>query len=479
MDETTARQIVAARAIETHDPQRVWWTDDDRAWASRAAAEIVGADAPPEAFLARRSALVLERAGSRSPLVARTHATLAWRRWLTPLVLALAFVAGLSLDQVATGGRINVLAPPVLVLLVWNFAVYAALAVSPWLGTRRGGIHIGTGSLRAALVRLATGAKRMHADPGIPARAMTAYARDWATLASPLYAARAARILHVAAATLAAGVIVGLYVRGLALEYRAGWESTFLGARQVHAVLALVLAPGSALTGIPVPDTAHVAGIRSDVLPRGENAALWVHLYAGTVVALVVIPRLVLAMLASLRERRREAALALDPAEPYARRVLRDFTGTPLAVAVAPYSYALPQPARAHLATALQRAFGSATRIDWRATTAYGGEEAALHGAGVADLTVAVFSATATPETESHAAFLHALRAGGHAVVGVVDDSGVRARWPDDPKRLATRHSAWQTVLAACAVPVLFADLSSIDAGALEQGLARVLEGQP
>ena len=74
---------------------------------------------------------------------------------------------------------------------------------------------------------------------------MAALTADWARVAAPLYAARAARILHLAAAALALGVIAGLYVRGLAFEYRATWESTFLDPAQVRALLAAALAPGA------------------------------------------------------------------------------------------------------------------------------------------------------------------------------------------------------------------------------------------
>ena len=43
-------------------------------------------------------------------------------------------------------------------------------------------------------------------------------------------ALRAETALHAGAAALALGLVAGLYVRGLVLDYRAGWESTFLDA---------------------------------------------------------------------------------------------------------------------------------------------------------------------------------------------------------------------------------------------------------
>jgi hypothetical protein len=76
---------------------------------------------------------------------------------------------------------------------------------------------------------------------------------EWARAAAPLAAVRVGRSLHIAAFALALGAIAGMYVRGLVLEYRAGWESTFISAEAVHALLAFVLGPASALTGIRSP----------------------------------------------------------------------------------------------------------------------------------------------------------------------------------------------------------------------------------
>ena len=63
--------VVAVRAVETADGARASWSEADRAWASRAAAQVVGADATPDAYLARRAALAVERIGERA---------VAWRQ---------------------------------------------------------------------------------------------------------------------------------------------------------------------------------------------------------------------------------------------------------------------------------------------------------------------------------------------------------------------------------------------------------------
>ena len=90
--------------------------------------------------------------------------------------------------------------------------------------------------------------------------------------------------------------IAGLYVRGLVFEYRATWESTFLDAPTVRAILAAAYWPGARVLGLAVPDAAQIAAIRA---PASENAALWLHLMSATLAAVVIVPR------AGARRRRR------------------------------------------------------------------------------------------------------------------------------------------------------------------------------
>ena len=127
MDESSALKVVAMRAVETTDTARTLWTDEDRAWASRAAAEVVGAEGAPEAFLARRATLGIEKLGVLQPALPRIVRALQWRSWVGIVVVVGAFALGIVLDQVDSTQRINILAPPVLGLLFWNLAVYVAI----------------------------------------------------------------------------------------------------------------------------------------------------------------------------------------------------------------------------------------------------------------------------------------------------------------------------------------------------------------
>ena len=482
MDEYAALDVTAVRALETGDSERTLWSDADREWASRAAAEVVGEGADGETFLACRARLVLERIGARSAAVPRAARALRWRPWVGWLVIAGAFFLGVAVDCVGGVTHINLLAPPVMALLLWNVVVYAALVAGLVVPHGRPGR---AGPLRALLIRLAAergrGGRGDRGGSGGGSSGLRAILAalpgDWARIAAPLYAVRAARILHLAAATTALGVIAGLYVRGLAFEYRATWESTFLDAAQVRALLAAALAPGALLTGIAVPSVAALEAIRA---PGSENAAAWLHLLAASVAAVVVVPRLLLAVGVALVERRRATHVDVPLSDEYYRRLLRGYRGAAVRVRVIPYSYAAPQAALAGIEAIVARAFGSSAALTVDAPLAWGDDEAMaarplLDGE---DPVIALFNATATPEREAHGAFVAALAAGAEAarpVVAIVDESAFRARWPGQDRRLTERRAAWKDLFAESRVQPMFIDLAAPDLAAAEAALDAAL----
>src|SRR5690606_22507348 len=124
----------------------------------------------------------------------------AWRPWILPVALALAFGAGLATDALSAGRQVNLLAAPLLGVLVWNLLVYLVLL----------------GRVVAGLLR------RRTAGPGLMQRALLrGLARLPQTQAiTPGDAARAGALLHAASALFAVGLLAGLYLRGLAFEYR-------------------------------------------------------------------------------------------------------------------------------------------------------------------------------------------------------------------------------------------------------------------
>lgn len=459
LTETAALEITAVRAIESADSGRSVWSDEDRAWATRAAAAYVGSSATSEAFLAARADLALQRLRERSKPIRNTLAALQWRPWVGYLIVALAFVIGFALDQIGANQRINLLAPPLFGVLLWNLAVYVLLFA---LFVVRYGEAGASHPLRRLLVKMATGRGRgVRGDHGA---LVVRIVDEWTGLAQPVYAARAARVLHLAAAALACGLLAGLYARGVALEYAAGWESTFLDASSVRTLLAAALAPGAAWTGIPVPSLQQIEAIRA---PAGENAARWLHLIAATFAALVILPRFVLAAANAVLERYRTARLIDDLEAPYFARLLRGFAGGPVRVRVVPYSYTLSATATAALERLLRAVFGDNASVIIGAPVAYGATgldgDVALD-AGDTHLVV-LFNATGTPERDVHGAFLASLasrQGSGSTAIALVDDGPFRQRAENDARRLEQRQDIWRAMCeesnATCAFATLDPD---------------------
>lgn len=467
MDESSALSVAAVRAYETAEPVRALWSDADRAWASRAAAEVVGAQGSTEAFLARRASLALERLGERQPALTRAVAALRWRPWVASAIVGLAFALGVFLDQVGAAQRINLLAPPVLGLILWNLAVYAVIGAGYVV---RFGDASRPGPLRSLVARVAGGAARPRGDDAAR-EAIAVFGADWSRRAGPLYAMRAARILHLAAAVLAAGVLAGLYLRGLVLEYQAGWESTFLEPSTVRSIAAVFYAPGAWATGLPVPSVEEIAAIRA---PAGANAARWVHLMAATVAIVVIAPRLALALLSGLVERHRASHFAFPADDAYFRRILRGFRGGAARVRVLPYSYAPPPEVVSGLELVVGRSFGGSASMVVTPSADWGTDAPVEPGSAAGTTLVALFNATATPEREAHGAFLAALarrRDEADAVFALVDESAWIARFGADEARTAERRAAWRAACADAAVPAVFVDLAHPDLAAADAAL--------
>lgn len=477
MNEQDALAVTAVRAIETADRERALWSDADRSWASRAAAEVVGERADSDAFVARRARLALERLSERYPPLRRAVAVLHWRRWIGIAIIALAFLAGVVIDRIGDGRQINLLAPPLMGVLAWNLVVYALLLASPVL--RALGAHdFAAGPLRRAIARVAGGIDRLprREAKGPLGTAITSFVNDWGKRAAPVYNARAARLLHWAAAALACGIVAGLYLRGLAFEYRISWESTFLDAATVHRILSIVLAPGAFVTGIPIPSVDALNAMRSGGITASANAADALHLLAATAVVVVVVPRLLLGFMAWVVERHRRARVDVALTDPYHQRVLRGFRGGGLVrIKVVPYSYRVPPAALTGLQSIIRRAFGGSASLVVATPVEYGDEDALTPAAlpDAAGPAIALFNLSATPEREAHGAFVERLReaAGSQPVLVLIDESSFAGRSDVDAGRLEERRKLWHALFAERGIEPVFANLSDPDLAAVEAAI--------
>ena len=504
MDERAALLTLAVRAVETADRERRTWTDEDRAWASRAAAEVVGEGASPAHFVAQRARLAWQRLASREAAFVRAVERLHWRPAIGGGLLLVALAAGLALERIGSEQRINLLALPVLGLLTWNLVVYFWLfaslllrlskrprrlpAASPRVGAEKVALDSApapddarqaaplpaSALVRRLLVLVAAGtAWRWPPRAGaLVDSALSPLLADWSRAAAPLYAARAARLLHCAAALFALGIIAGFYLRGIAFEYRAGWESTFLSPPAVHALLAWLFAPGLWLTGQTLPE---LAPLRFTPGSAGVNAAPWLHLLAATLLSVVVLPRLLLAALSHFSERQQVGRLVADFSAPYFQALLRGYQSAPPCLSVIPYSYHPSAAALEGLHKVAARVFAGSPLLACLAPVGYGDEDALPAASRPAGGTpaCALFNLAATPEREAQGAFLGALRAclAGAPLLAVVDEAPWRARFGVADRRLVERRAAWQAGLAEFGLTPVFVDLAQPDLAAVQAAI--------
>ena len=471
MNERQAREVTLLEAFETVRPPASAWTDDDRAWADRVALEAVAADAPADVFVADRARHALQRLGPREPVVERAvREPMSKRGWIVVIVVV-AFVLGVAADAVGGGQRINLLAPPLWGVLLWNIVVYALLIAWPIVRALRRKAQRPGPIVRATEALLRSRRLLPRVSSGGSAPALREFARLWLERSRKLAALRAEAVLHAGAAALALGLIAGMYARGLVLDYRAVWESTFLGPDAAHAVVTTVFGPAARLAGIALPDGAAFAAMRAthDSTVTGVPAAPWLHLIALTLAGVVVLPRTVLALgcaaIATWKTRR--FALPLD--HPYFQRLLRERKGGPARVSVHPYGSVPTPQATLGLQTLLAAALGPRVALEFAATVGFGREDDA---APVVDddctHAIALFDLGATPELESQGRFVRALvaAASGTPFAVVVDTSAFDRRFASVGERVAERRDAWRAWGAAIGCAPAFAALDGDTAAA-------------
>jgi Protein of unknown function (DUF2868) len=479
LDEVTARQLTLLRACESGATPHSLWSPQDAAWATRLAsttAQPAGASAGavadartsasalgqrqimpsveaarPERFLAERARHAMERLLPRDRRLAPLLQGRAWLSWGVPAALAVGLVLGVLAHSLDATQRINLLALPLWGVVLWNLVVYLLIASEP-LG--RVGNKAGVrrpAPLRGLLTRWMGGA-----SGGISADPAQRFRQEWAALATPVAWARAAVLLHTAAAALGLGLIAGLYLRGLLWDYRAGWQSTFLDAPAVHVLLNQLLWPAQWVTGLRVPDAAAMAALRIQPgVPETSalaSGALWIHLLAASVALWVVLPRTLLALWAAAQSAARARRVPVPVHEPYYQRLILQGGGAAVRVQVLPHGADLPAAAALGVNALAQAVWGESARLTVASTVRYGHEEEGARAA-VADssttLRLVCVDLASTPEAEAHGCLLAALQAAGQRVVVVADETAWRQRFGAGPERLAARQALWQAMAAA------------------------------
>ena len=451
MNEQVARDVVLVRAIETVDIKSEILSQEDRMYASRSAKELAqwqAADSKSpvtgEHFLQQRAELILKRLSERTP----AFAAFAQRRpGLKGFSIALpvaGLILGAGLDRITDPHRVDLLSAPLLAIIGWNLLVYLVLIAWLFVPSK----HTGWASKK--LLRKASAGKSAikRKLPQVLSVALLSFMSEWAALRDRLTRARLSRTFHLTAAMFGVGAMLSLYARGILSQYVAGWESTFLDASQVHAILSVLFAPAAWVFNLPGFSIADIEALRFTRPPTNDAGARWVHLYAGTLLLIVVVPRLILAFIAHWRASVLARNFPLDLDQPYFRKLTAQAgTNAPGVLRVLPYSFSIDEARDRGLSVVAAMLLGEQARVMLRPSSAYGEELVDQVKDGDATMTAVLFSLAATPEKENHGAFLeHVMRHSPRSITVLVDESAFAERLggPDGQQRLAERIALWQ-----------------------------------
>lgn len=483
MNELIARDVVLVRAIETADQQKEILSEDDRMYASRSARELAQwqasgkhADVTGDDFLQQRAEQILKRLTERTPAFAAFAKRRNGMKTLSLTLPLLALLLGAGLDRITDPHRVDLLSAPLLLIIAWNLLVYIGLFI--WLFIPSHPL----GWPKAGLVRhLSVGKLSMPRKlPHVLATGLLNFSVEWGHLSRKLTSARLGRTIHLSAALFAIGAVASLYARGFLSQYAAGWESTFLGAGQVHSLLSTLFAPAIAVFPLQGFSLAEIEALRFPQTTAAEGGARWVHLYAATIFLLVVLPRAILAVISNLRAIQLAKKFPLDLDQPYFRK-LNDSIGVSTGglLRVLPYSFTVDEARHKGLGQIATMLFGEQGRVMLRPSTSYGEEpkevlrDTDLNDAQV-NLTAVLFNLTATPEKENHGAFLTYLaQSSTRGIAVLIDESSylehVGVVQENDPRR-AERVALWQQFCqfhqtTATVVNLLNPALHPLDAG--------------
>ncbi len=302
-------QLRAAEALETGEgatPSRQ---------ATLAAWHTVGEDASLKTMLLERAQHVLNEAGKDAKDLPKLgfHTTLP-----ISLIFLLAFVAGALLEQITgDGNRLNLLAPPFLILLLWNLGVYAFGLL--W-GLKR---CIGKASpfwLHHALEGLLAKSRMPHFGRNNPkGRLVRLLSADY----QPLFSHQASRAFHAAALCFAVGILVSIAVRGIGTHWLVGWESSWFAGHPDWVWEALRATYGW------VPGPGAFPGLETIASMEYQNAhfvpgdtPFWLMRLMGLIAFIVVLPRFLLILWHTLQLRHARSRLVVDLTDDYFTSIL-------------------------------------------------------------------------------------------------------------------------------------------------------------
>ena len=450
-------KILLVEALEESDPQGKFLPLSTRHHATQQARQ---AHRPSEnhspnsslPFLQKRTETIWAFLSQSYPSLTLVESRLTPH--ISPWMVAIpALIVGLLINGLGTSQRVNLLNFPLLLLLAWNVGMYVSTAILQTMPSSTTKTWL---DLPAHWLSKLT--SRWETKAGPCRKAMDASAAGWVQESTHRFLAtcwqetrhlwiqRLRHFLHLGAACMALGIVLGLYIRGLALDYQATWESTFLSANHVHAILHSLLGPAAWLIGYTFPTVSDIINLQA---PQHGPAATWIHLWAVTALTVIVIPRSLLAWVRHQSLMRAQETFALPVHKPYFVHLLAPNRGQGMHVAIMPYSYHPSARAKALLETGFLDLFGNLATLHWQPAVPFGHDAPAWpESTNSVQTIVVIFNAGQTPEWEVQGEWLHLLQTELHTaqpgsrLLVMLDEEPYRQIV--DHTRMAERRQAWR-----------------------------------
>ncbi len=471
--ENQARRILLVRSIEQASNNGGIWTTHDAKAATLATNSMTREKSAFDLFLARRAELVIEKITKQNSGVvielSKQHplTLLGW------ILIVTAFATGLITDHLMADRWVNIIEWPIVLLICWNLGFVTYIVAIYFLSLFRHKMQSKSSWCTDILGRWQLWGIRSFTSRKKTQAWIKTFESQWCKNCISLNNKRISLVFHAASIAFSIGALASLYMRGLFKEYRAGWESTFISADTIHAIARFVLAPGAWLFNINIPDAEHIAGLQTSN-GIGELAGEWIHLYAGSILVCVILPRLVLLAITGYSKSsiQRNFPLALSSIYYTALKSVR--AGYKAAVLTIPFRYELTAAMKSNLTMLLERSHGLSSSVTLEQSVVMGNDsddwKSALHHEGYIAVFV-IFNLAATAEEDTHGRVMQRISKESKAlvpVIPIVDTSAYTDQSPDrcddrNKLRFSQRCDQWRQILDAVGCTPLFLNLLTVD----------------
>lgn len=302
MREEAIRDVLFVKAIEDADPEGKLLPLAERQRATKETTPSVDGIRSSDELaraIAARAGILMKIILRHNDWAAQVLLLASWRRWVGPLVIAAAFILGLTTVAISANTNVVGLEQSFAGLILWNFLVYVLMTVGvirqfmnhSWQSQRLFGLTLRGIEHRLGKVMLPRG--RLEIDDTV-----RFFQESWANSAGPILAQQLRVVFHLGAAVVAAAAIAGALLWGLAknpapiIETDYQWVREFL-LWQIH-----LFQPVAGYLGVEIP-----AELPPDGGPGSPNLPMspWITMSALAVLITVIIPRLIFASVALLQ----------------------------------------------------------------------------------------------------------------------------------------------------------------------------------